>query len=182
MRGRSPRRTSRCSRACARRGWISASCWCRSRASSILAKPAGRRATPGLFLALAARVNSARDLASEDAGAHAPAVDYLRSCVDVARGVRRADRRRAALRRAAGVRRPRARADRARRHARRRVARVVAGLRTAGGLAAEQGVAPRGRAAQPLRDRFLQYRRQAVELVERVGSARPSASCSTRST
>jgi D-psicose/D-tagatose/L-ribulose 3-epimerase len=38
----------------------------------------------GLFLALAARVNVQRDLASDDATARAAGVDYLRRCIDIA--------------------------------------------------------------------------------------------------
>jgi len=46
---------------------------------------AGRAARDaGLFLALAARVNVQRDLASDDPVARAAGVDYLRRCVDVA--------------------------------------------------------------------------------------------------
>jgi D-psicose/D-tagatose/L-ribulose 3-epimerase len=46
---------------------------------------AGRAARDaGLFLLLAARVNVHRDLASDDATAHAAGVEYLRRCVDVA--------------------------------------------------------------------------------------------------
>ena len=46
---------------------------------------AGRAARDaGLFLALAARVNVQRDLASDDATARAAGVDYLRRCIDVA--------------------------------------------------------------------------------------------------
>jgi len=46
---------------------------------------AGRAARDaGLFLALAARVNVQRDLASDEPAARAAGVDYLRRCVDVA--------------------------------------------------------------------------------------------------
>ena len=46
---------------------------------------AGRAARDaGLFLLLAARVNLQRDLASDDPGARAAGVDYLRRCVEVA--------------------------------------------------------------------------------------------------
>ncbi len=38
----------------------------------------------GLFLALAARVNVQRDLASDDAKSRAAGLDYLRYCIDVA--------------------------------------------------------------------------------------------------
>ncbi len=123
----------------------------------------------GLFLALAARVNAARDLASEDAGSHRAAVDYLRTCVDVARGCG-AQIVGGPLYGAPLVFAARAPApiEEAARTA--RIARVVAGLRTAGAYAAEQGVRLAVEPLNRIETDFCNTARQAVELVERVGS------------
>lgn len=131
---------------------------------------AGRAArNAGLFLALAARVNAARDLASEDTGSHRAAVAYLRTCVDVARGcgaqIVGGPLYGAPLVFAARAPAPIEEAARAA-----RIARVVAGLRTAGAYAAEQGVRLAVEPLNRFETDFCNTARQAVELVERVGS------------
>lgn len=131
---------------------------------------AGRAAeAAGLRLELAARVNVQRDLASDDHGAHRAGVDYLRYCVDVAV--------------ACGARvvggplygtplvfagRPPAPIEEERRVA--RVARVVAGLREGGAYAAERGIVLAVEPLNRFETDFCNTARQAVELVEMVGS------------
>lgn len=131
---------------------------------------AGRAArAAGLRLELAARVNVQRDLASDDAGAHRAGVDYLRYCVDVAV--------------ACGARvvggplygtplvfagRAPAPIDEAARVA--RVARVVEGLAEGGAYAAARGVVLAVEPLNRFETDFCNTARQAVELVEQVGS------------
>ena len=119
---------------------------------------AGRAAREaGLFLVLAARVNVDRDLASDDAVARDAGVAYLHRCVDVAAACG-ADLVGGPLYGTPLVfaGRPPRPFDAAQRAE--RVARVVAGLQQAGAYAAQQGVRLGDRAAEPFRDRFLQYR------------------------
>lgn len=129
---------------------------------------AGRAAADaGLFIALAARVNLQRDLASDDAVAHEAGVAYLRRCVDVAVAM--------------GATivggplygtplvfagRPPAPIDEGRREA--RVARVVAGLRDAGAYAAEHGVILAVEPLNRFETDFCNTARQAVELIGMV--------------
>ena len=63
---------------------ILSSCWCLSRANSILRKHALLWPIMVLRVELAARVNLARDLSSDDEAAHDAGVAYLESCVDIA--------------------------------------------------------------------------------------------------
>ena len=123
----------------------------------------------GLFIALAARVNLQRDLASDDAGSHTAAIAYLKRCVDVAVAM--------------GARivggplygtplvfagRPPAPIDETRRVA--RVLRVVAGLKDAGAYATAKGVVLAVEPLNRFETDFCNTARQAVELVEMVGS------------
>ena len=133
---------------------------------------AGRAACDaGLFLALAARVNVQRDLASEDAMSRAAGVAYLRRCVDVAV--------------ACGATivggplygtplvfagRPPSPIDEAARQA--RVARVIEGLRAAGDYAAGTGVCFAVEPLNRFETDFCNTARQALELCALVD--RPS--------
>lgn len=125
---------------------------------------AGRAARDaGLFVALAARVNVQRDLASDDAAARQAGVDYLRRCVDVAAAFQ-ADIVGGPLFGTPLVfaGRPPAPIEEARRQD--RVARVVAGLRAAGAHAAG---GPVRFAVEPLNrfeTDFCNTARQAMEL------------------
>jgi len=123
----------------------------------------------GLSLALAARVNLQRDLASDDEAAHRDGVAYLRTCVDVAV--------------ACGAKmvggplygtplvfagRPPSPVEEDRR--RRRVDRVVRGLREAGRYAADHGVTLAVEPLNRFETDFCNTARQACELAELVGS------------
>ncbi len=129
---------------------------------------AGRAAREaGLGVVLAARVNVARDLASDDAGAAAAGVTYLRTCIDVAVAC------------GAGIvggplygtplvfagRAPRPIEEDARR---RRVDQVVAGLREAGRYAADHGVRLAVEPLNRFETDFCNTGRQAVELARMV--------------
>jgi D-psicose/D-tagatose/L-ribulose 3-epimerase len=123
----------------------------------------------GLGVALAARVNPARDLASDDAVSHAAGVAYLRRCVDVAHamGARIVG---GPLYGAPLVFAGRAPTPIAEERRLARVSRVVRGLRDAGGYAAEHGVMF---AVEPLlrfETDFCNTARQATALVDEVGS------------
>ncbi len=124
-------------------------------------------AAAGLFIALAARVNVQRDLASEDAGAHRAGVDYLKRTVDVAVAM--------------GARivggplygtplvfagRPPSPIDEALRM--RRVDRVVAGLQEAGDYAGAHGVVLAVEPLNRFETDFCNTAGQAVELVGMV--------------
>ncbi len=123
----------------------------------------------GLRLELAARVNLQRDLVSDDPTAHRAGVDYLRYCVDVAV--------------ACGARvvggplygaplvfaaRPPTPIDEERRQA--RVLRVIAGLQEAGEYAAAKGILLAVEPLNRFETDFCNTARQAVDLVQRVGS------------
>ena len=121
----------------------------------------------GLFLLLAARVNLQRDLASDDFGAHANGVAYLRRCVDVAVACG------AAI--VGGplfgaplvfAGRPPVPITEAARVA--RIARVVEGLRTAGSYAEQHGIRLAVEPLNRFETDFCNTARQAVELVRLV--------------
>ena len=122
----------------------------------------------GLFVALAARVNLQRDLASDDDAAHRAGVAYLRRCVDVAVAM------------GAGIvggplygtplvfaGRPPAPIGEERRTA--RVERVVAGLREAGAYAGAHKVVLAVEPLNRFETDFCNTARQAVDLVKMVG-------------
>jgi D-psicose/D-tagatose/L-ribulose 3-epimerase len=121
----------------------------------------------GLFVALAARVNLQRDLASADPLAHAAGVAYLKRCVDVAVAMG------AAI--VGGplygtplvfAGRPPMPFDEATRSA--RVARVAAGLKDAGAHAAAHGVLLAIEPLNRFETDFCNTARQAVALAEMV--------------
>jgi D-psicose/D-tagatose/L-ribulose 3-epimerase len=123
----------------------------------------------GLTLALAARVNLQRDLASDDATAHRDGVAYLRRCVDVARACG------AAI--VGGplygtplvfAGRPPSPIDEDRRQ--RRVDRVVHGLADAGRYAAEHGITLAIEPLNRFETDFCNTARQACDLAARVNS------------
>ncbi len=131
---------------------------------------AGRAAAgTGLFIALAARVNLQRDLASDDAASHRAAIEYLKYCTDIAVTM--------------GAKivggplygtplvfagRPPAPIDEPRRIA--RVARVIAGLQEAGAHAASRGITLAVEPLNRFETDFCNTARQAVDIVERVAS------------
>jgi D-psicose/D-tagatose/L-ribulose 3-epimerase len=129
---------------------------------------AGRAARDaGLFVALAARVNLQRDLASDDEAAHKAGVSYLRRCVDVAVAMQ------ASI--VGGplygtplvfAGKPPAPIDENRRAA--RVARVVDGLKNAGSYAGEHGVTLAVEPLNRFETDFCNTARQAVALAEMV--------------
>jgi D-psicose/D-tagatose/L-ribulose 3-epimerase len=123
----------------------------------------------GLFVALAARVNLQRDLASEDAAAHAAGIAYLKRCADIAAamGARIVGGPLYGAPLVFAARAP-APIDDARRAA--RVARVVAGLREAGAHAARCGVTLAVEPLNRFETDFCNTARQAVELVAAVDS------------
>ena len=130
---------------------------------------AGRAARDaGLFVALAARVNVQRDLASEDAGARRAGVDYLRRTVDVAvamgAGIVGGPLYGTPLVFAGRAPSPIDEACRAG-----RVDRVVAGLREAGAYAGAHGVVLAVEPLNRFETDFCNTARQAVELVKMVG-------------
>ncbi len=123
----------------------------------------------GLFIALAARVNLQRDLASADPVAHEAGVAYLHRCVDVAVAM--------------GAKivggplygtplvfagKPPAPIPEELRRA--RVDRVVAGLKSAGAHAAAHGITLAVEPLNRFETDFCNTARQAVELVRAVGS------------
>ena len=123
----------------------------------------------GLFLALAARVNVHRDLASPDPTSHEAAIAYLKYCVDVA------------ARMGATIvggplygtplvfaGRPPEPIDEHRRES--RIARVVHGLREAGTYAAQHGIILAVEPLNRFETDFCNTARQAVELVGHVNS------------
>jgi D-psicose/D-tagatose/L-ribulose 3-epimerase len=123
----------------------------------------------GLFLVLAARVNVERDLASDDAGARAGGVAYLRRCVDVAVAcgatIVGGPLYGTPLVFAGRPPRPFDAAQRAE-----RVARVVAGLQDAGGYAAQHGVRLAVEPLNRFETDFCNTARQAIDLVRQVGN------------
>jgi D-psicose/D-tagatose/L-ribulose 3-epimerase len=124
----------------------------------------------GLGVALAARVNLDRDLASDDAGRHAAGVEYLRGCVDIAR-VMGAQVVGGPLYGAPLVFAGRAPAPIAEERRLARVDRVVRGLKEAGRYAADHGVTL---AVEPLlrfETDFCNTARQAIALVDAVDCA-----------
>ena len=127
-------------------------------------------AAAGLFVALAARVNVQRDLASEDVGAHRAGVDYLKRTVDVAvaMGARIVGGPLYGSPLVFAGRAPSV-IDEGLRG--RRVARVVAGLREAGDYAGERGVVLAVEPLNRFETDFCNTAVQAVELVEMVDRA-----------
>jgi D-psicose/D-tagatose/L-ribulose 3-epimerase len=121
----------------------------------------------GLGLVLAARVNVARDLASEDSGAAAAGVAYLRYCVDVAlacgAGIVGGPLYGTPLVFAGRPPRPIEEDER-----RRRVDQVVAGLREAGRYAADHGIRLAVEPLNRFETDFCNTGRQAVELARMV--------------
>jgi D-psicose/D-tagatose/L-ribulose 3-epimerase len=131
----------------------------------VAAATAAREA--GLFVALAARVNMQRDLASADTRSHGAGVSYLRRCVDVAVAMG-ATIVGGPLYGAPLVFAARAPApiEEAEREA--RVDRVVRGLREAGAHAAAHGVVLAVEPLNRFETDFCNTARQAVDLVRRV--------------
>lgn len=123
----------------------------------------------GLSLVLAARVNVERDLASDSAEARAGGLAYLRRCVDVAVACG-ADLVGGPLYGTPLVfaGRPPRPFDAAQRAE--RVARVVGGLQQAGAYAAAAGVRLAVEPLNRFETDFCNTGRQAVDLVQRVGS------------
>ena len=131
---------------------------------------AGRAAREaGLGLVLAARVNLARDLASADPASHAAARAYLRRCVDVAVAcgatIVGGPLYGSPLVFAGRAPTPIAEPERLE-----RVERVVAGLREAGGYAAEHGVRLAVEPLNRFETDFCNTTRQCAELVALVDS------------
>jgi D-psicose/D-tagatose/L-ribulose 3-epimerase len=133
------------------------------RAAAAAAKDAG------LSLVLAARVNVERDLASDSEAAQQGGVAYLRRCVDVAVACGAAivggPLYGTPLVFAGRPPRPFDAAQRAE-----RVARVVAGLQDAGAYAAQHGVRLAVEPLNRFETDFCNTGRQALALVEQVGS------------
>jgi D-psicose/D-tagatose/L-ribulose 3-epimerase len=123
----------------------------------------------GLFVALAARVNLQRDLASPDAACSAAGIAYLKQCVDVAVAMQATivggPLYGAPLVFAGRPPAPIAEADRAA-----CVARVAAGLRDAGAYAAEHGITLAVEPLNRFETDFCNTARQAVALVKMVDS------------
>jgi D-psicose/D-tagatose/L-ribulose 3-epimerase len=123
----------------------------------------------GLSLVLAARVNVERDLASDNETARQGGVAYLRRCVDVAvacgAGIVGGPLYGTPLVFAGRPPRPFDAAQRAE-----RVARVVAGLQDAGAYAAQHGVRLAVEPLNRFETDFCNTGRQALALVEQVGS------------
>jgi D-psicose/D-tagatose/L-ribulose 3-epimerase len=123
----------------------------------------------GLFVALAARVNVQRDLASDDPRAHGAGIAYLRRCVDVAvamgativGGPLYGTPLVFAGRAPAPIGEPQRQA---------RVERVVRGLREAGAHAAASGVMLAVEPLNRFETDFCNTARQAVDLVRHVDS------------
>lgn len=129
---------------------------------------AGRAAADaGLFIALAARVNLQRDLASDDPAAHEAGVAYLQRCVDVAVAMGATivggPLYGTPLVFAGRPPHPITEDQRAA-----RVARVVAGLQTAGSYAAEHGIILAVEPLNRFETDFCNTAHQAVELVRLV--------------
>lgn len=133
----------------------------------VVAGQAAREA--GLSIVLAARVSVARDLASDDAAARDAGVAYLRRCVDVAVACG-ADLVGGPLYGTPLVfaGRPPRPFDAGQRAE--RVARVVDGLKRGGAYAERQGVRLAVEPLNRFETDFCNTGRQAMELVQRVGS------------
>jgi D-psicose/D-tagatose/L-ribulose 3-epimerase len=132
---------------------------------------AGRAArAAGLSIVLAARVNVDRDLASDDPASRAAGVAYLRRCVDVAVACG-ADLVGGPLYGTPLVfaGRPPRPLDAAQRAE--RVARVVDGLKQGGAYAEQKGVRLAVEPLNRFETDFCNTGRQAMELVQQVGSA-----------
>lgn len=131
---------------------------------------AGRAArSAGLSLILAARVSVQRDLASDDAGAQAAGVAYLRRTVDVAAACG-ADLVGGPLYGTPLVFAGRAPRPFTEAEKRERVARVVAGLQEAGAYAEQHGVRLAIEPLNRFETDFCNTGRQACELANMVGS------------
>ena len=129
---------------------------------------AGRAAADaGLFIALAARVNLQRDLASDDAAAHEAGVAYLHRCVDVAvaMGATIVGGPLYGTPLVFAGRPPHPIAEDQREA---RVARVVTGLQTAGTYAAEHGITLAVEPLNRFETDFCNTATQAVDLVTMV--------------
>lgn len=131
---------------------------------------AGRAARDaGLFMALAARVNPQRDLASDDAASRAAAIAYLKRCVDVAVAMQ------ATIVGGPLYGTPLVFAGRppspiVEEQRLTRVARVVKGLKEAGAHAVEHGVTLAVEPLNRFETDFCNTAGQAVNLVRMVGS------------
>jgi D-psicose/D-tagatose/L-ribulose 3-epimerase len=126
-------------------------------------------ADAGLSIVLAARVNLSRDLASADAAAHAAGIAYLESCVDTAAalGSRIVG---GPLYGAPLVFAGRAPSPVTPDERRRRIDAVVAGLRTAGARAADNGILFGVEALNRFETDIANTAGHVLEIVERVGS------------
>ena len=126
-------------------------------------------ARAGLGVALAARVNPARDLASPDAASRAQGVAYLRGCVDaaVALGATLVGGPPYGAPLVFAGRAPAPVADDARRE---KIARIVEGLAQAAGYARERGVTLGLEPLNRFETDIANTTRHGLELVEAVGS------------